>query len=315
MRVPIKTYDTKPRSIPGRLLPECNLSSSHDTGLNRLGMPRQVSKGKLQDKQAPPVVTPYKRDRARHSGQPATRSSYEWRAALKSTTDERVPRQPPQQAQTPPDSDNEGYDDVTRASREKVTPQRKAAARSSYEWRAGLKSTTDEAAPRQPSQQAQTYPDSDKEEYDDNTRALGQKVTPQRKAATRSPYEWRAGLKSTDKTTPKPRSKQTNSSERKARTPPDSSGEEYDDVTQTVGKVAWWKDNQTTEQPIRAQVPVSRAVSCGPRITRPEIKPRSQPPAPESASPVARRRKDRPVVPAGAGPSAFADLKKRFESN
>ena len=56
VRGPLKTKHSLP--IPGRLL-SCSHSSSHDTGLDRLGLPRQVSKGKLPGSDVPGATTTF----------------------------------------------------------------------------------------------------------------------------------------------------------------------------------------------------------------------------------------------------------------
>lgn len=105
MRPAIKARDSKPQPIPGRLLPDCNLSSSHDSGLDRLGMPRQVSKGKLQSYQDP-TSGESKQGVVARPGRPTVRVPREMRSSLQPTTT-------PNSQVPPPDSDsNEEYDDA-----------------------------------------------------------------------------------------------------------------------------------------------------------------------------------------------------------
>lgn len=111
MRPPIKSY--QPHTIPGRLLPKCTHSSSHDTGLDRLGMPRQVSKGRLHGPEAnKPSGGTGQRGQlgAVPPGHTASRASYD-RTSLKNTSNGNKSRRPVSET-LPPDSDEE-YDDAT----------------------------------------------------------------------------------------------------------------------------------------------------------------------------------------------------------
>lgn len=111
MKPSIKLH--QPHPVPGRLLPNCTLSSSHDTGLDRLGMPRQVSKGKLRGIEAskPSGGTGQTRQLgAFPPGHTASRASYE-RTSLKTTSNENKSHRPASEI-LPPDPDDE-YDDAT----------------------------------------------------------------------------------------------------------------------------------------------------------------------------------------------------------
>jgi hypothetical protein len=147
----------------------------------------------------------------------------------KSTKDKTTPKppskriaSPERKAQMPPGSDDEEYDDITQQALDEKAVQRKDPKKSPYEWRAASKSTKDKTTPKPPSKRiasperkAQMPPGSDDEEYDDVTQQALDKKAVQRKDLKKSPYEWRAALKSTkDKTTPKPPSKRITSPER-----------------------------------------------------------------------------------------------------
>ena len=111
MKPSIKSH--QPHPVPGRLLPNCTLSSSHDTGLDRLGMPRQVSKGKLWGPEAskPSGGTGQTRQLgAFPPGHPASRVSYE-RTSLKTISIENKSHRPASEI-VPPDPDDE-YEDAT----------------------------------------------------------------------------------------------------------------------------------------------------------------------------------------------------------
>ena len=103
MRGPLKTQHAHP--IPGRLL-SCSHSSSHDTGLDRLGMPRQVSKSKLQGLNAPEGTTGFTTRKAT-----ASRVPYEYRT-LKPTQNTAVIHSPGEKLSPLPTEPLEEYDDA-----------------------------------------------------------------------------------------------------------------------------------------------------------------------------------------------------------
>ena len=95
MMTATNTQDTKLLPIPGRLLPDCKLSSSHDTGLDRLGMRQQATKGTPQSSQ--------------QQNQDASQSPQSLDPHIKGLAVNTAIRR----VATPSESDEEEYDDAT----------------------------------------------------------------------------------------------------------------------------------------------------------------------------------------------------------
>lgn len=110
MRPAIKTQAFKPPAVPGRLLPDCINSSSHDTGLDRLGLPRQVSKSKIPN-QLPPLSNQSKRAVVPDSSQLETQAPNDFRSVLKPA--KRRPTSQKEPVASPLSESEDEYDDAS----------------------------------------------------------------------------------------------------------------------------------------------------------------------------------------------------------